>query len=337
MLRRRVMIASDVGRAVVLGALVLGAASGRLRMAHLYAGGAAFGSLGLLFDLAYRSYLPSIVEREDLVRANSRLQMSESGAEIGGPAAGGLLMQTLGAASALAADAASFVVSASSIVLIRKREERAAPVPGSRLRHEIREGLAAVAHDPLLRALAACTAAHSFFGGFFAALYAIFGIRVLGLPVVVVGLTVGAGGVGSLAGAAVARRVIASLRVGRAIISGRLVHGVLALLIPLAAGPASLAAGMLFLAQALGDPAWAIFDIGELSVRQAVAPPAALGRVNAAFHVLRAGLGPVGSLASGMLAQAVGVRTTLLLAALGMTLSTLFVIASPVRRLRTVT
>ena len=98
--------------------------------------------LGLVFETAYRAYLPSLVERDQIVEGNSRLSTTDALAEVGGPAVAGVLIQVISAPLAIIFDALSFLFSASSFALIRKREAKPKPSLDERsVTREIAEGV----------------------------------------------------------------------------------------------------------------------------------------------------------------------------------------------------
>jgi hypothetical protein len=183
--RRPVLISSNLGRALLVGLVPLLAGLGLLRMGHLYAVAFAVGALTVLFDVAYQSYLPSLVKREQLVEGNSKLQASASAARVGGPGLGGLLVQLVGAPRALLLDAGSYVVSAASLLAIRNREPAPAAEgdgqPRTRLRQEIGEGLAVTYRNPVLRSLAGLAATYNLFSQVIDALLVLYATRELGL------------------------------------------------------------------------------------------------------------------------------------------------------------
>ena len=330
--RRPILIAADLGRAAALGSIPLAAALGRLTIGHLYVVAAAAGVLTALFDVAYQAYLPSLVERENLLEGNSKLAMSGAVAEVAGPGLTGVLVEWITAPMAILFDAVSFLCSALSVWLIRKPERRPEPRPEPHLGREIAEGLRAAWSDPLLRALAARTITAAFFLGFPASLYILFVMRDLGLRAALLGVIIAVGGAGSLIGAWFAEGLARRFGSGRTLIGSAAAIGAASLLVPLAHGSAA-AAAFLIAAQ-LGDVAWPVYTVTETSLRQAVTPDRLLGRVNSAMHLLFWGVLPAGALAGGALAQAIGMRATLALGAAGVLLSALWLVFSPVRSRR---
>ncbi len=332
--RKPLLIGADIGRALILGLIVLLVVAGLAKMIHLYIAAFLVGSLTVLFNLAYHSYVPGLVRREQLVEANSKLGATESLAEIASPGLGGLLVQIASVSFALVLDAISYLVSAFIVSLIRRPEPQPRPdATNNSIWSEIVTGLRLVTAHPLLRATAGASATRSFFGGFFAALYGLFVIRDLGLSPAILGLLIGAGGIGSLFGAMLAGRFTKRLGWGNALIVASLVSSAFALLIPLAGGPALLAAAILLVAQLIGDEFLTIYFIGELSLRQTVTPNRLLGRANASFQFLVGGVGAAGILTGGVIGQALGLRPATAVAAVGMLFSFLWLFLSPLRGL----
>ena len=333
--RRRLMVGADLGRAVLLVSIPIAYLLGILRIEQLYIIVFLVGTLSVFFNLAYRSYLPSLIDRQHIVEGNSKLSLSDSVAEVGGPAIGGILVQLITGPIAILIDAVSFLASALFLSSIHSVE--LPPVPAEdahNLLHQVTAGLRSIARRPILRALAGSDATLSFFGSFIGALYGLYVIRDLALGPAALGLLVGAGGAGALVGAALNTRITRRLGLGPALIVTLGLTAGLAYHIPFAASlPQASAFVLLLLGQILGDLARAIFTINSVSLRQTITPDAWLGRVNASSEFLTTGIGTLGLLAGGLLGEAIGVRFTLALAVTGMLASILWLLFSPVRRL----
>jgi MFS family permease len=200
--RRPILIIANIGRALLLGSIPLLALNDRLTMDYLYVIAFGVGLLTVFFDVAYQSYLPVLVAREQLVEGNSKLEGSRSVAEIGGPALAGGLVQAFTAPIAIAVDAVSFLFSAFFLGLIRRREETGhsagkwKPMWG-----EIREGLDVVFHSPILCSIAGCTATNNFFSNVRFAVLTIYAVRELGIEPGLLGIIFAVGSVGALIGA----------------------------------------------------------------------------------------------------------------------------------------
>jgi MFS family permease len=334
--RRPVMIWADLGRAVLLVTIPIAAVGGWLTLAQLLLVSFTVAILSTFFDAADNAYLPSIVRRDELVRANSALAASGSAAEFTAFGISGFLVQLLTAPIAILFDAISFVVSAVLLGSIRRPEP---PPPPKADREpvllEIREGVAIIARDPIIRAFTLASMAMATLWGVFGAIWILFAIEELGLGAAAIGIIAGFGGLSSLVGATVAERVTRRMGVGPAAIASMLVATAGFVLIPLA--PASmpvLAFGFLVGQQLFGDGAVTIYDIAEVSVRQARVRDRALGRVAATVQVGSVGAQLVAALGAGLLAEVIGLRATAFLAPLGTLVAAGILVASPVRRLR---
>ncbi len=331
--RRPILIVTDLGRAVVLGSIPLAAVFGILRMQQIYAVVAVAGILTVIFDVAYQSYLPSLVERDQILEGNSKLAFSSSIAEIAGPGLTGILVQLLTAPIAILLDAISFLVSALTILLVRKPEPQVVPTPRLHVWEELTAGMRAIAQSPIRRAFAGHSGTAGFFGGFFASLYVLYAISDLHLSPALLGAVIALGGIGNVIGAAIAPKLMRSAGIGTTLIGSLLIMGVASLMIPLAHGSVVTATAFLMLAQ-VGDVCWPVFNVCELSLRQAITPSEVLGRVNAAMQMLNRGLLPIGSLAAGILGEMIGLRPTLAVGAAGLLLSSLWLVLSPIRTMR---
>jgi predicted MFS family arabinose efflux permease len=242
-------------------------------------------------------------------------------------------VQSITARMALLFDAASFVCSAISVWLIRKPEPAPTRTLEPHIGREIAEGLGASWRDPMLRALAGRTATSAFFLGFGSSLYFLFTMRVLGLTAALLGIVIAIGGTSGLFGAFLAEWLVRRFGFGRTLIGSAVAIGTAMLSIPLAHGSVAACSAILIAAQ-LGDLAWPVYTIGARSLRQAITPNHLLGRVNSSSHLLFHGVLPLGALAGGAIAQSVGIRQALLIGAIGVLLSTAWLVFSPVRRLR---
>lgn len=333
--RRPLMIAADLARMGLILLIPLAFLTGGLTMPLLYVLVAALSILSLVFDVAYQAMLPSLVEREHLLEGNSKLATTDSLAEIGGPAITGLLIQWVTAPFAVLFDAFSFAVSAFTIGLIRKPE--AAPVSRHKREPILREIIAggyAISSSPLLRILVGTLLIRSFFGSFYGVLYDLYAIRELGLTPALLGFVVATGGIGALVGTFLAQRLPTRLGLGRALGASLLVGSLANFLIPLAGGSVIFAAGLLIMAQIVNDAAMQIYLINEMSLRQSVVPDHLLGRVNASIGFFEQGVAPVGALVAGVVAGASSPRTALFMACFGGAAALIFLLASPVYRLR---
>jgi MFS family permease len=332
--RRPIMIVADLGRAALLITIPAAALLGVLNIWQLYIVAALTGILTLFFDVAYQSYLPSLVERENIVEGNSKLALSGSVAEFAGPTLTGFLVQTLTAPIAILFDALSFLVSVVSVALVRKPEPAPVPTQGRQnIGREAVEGLRVVLDNPVLRAFAGRSGTASFFGNFLAGLYGLYAIRVLGLGPAALGVIIAMGGAGDFLGALLAGRVVQRIGLGPTLVGASVLTGFIGFLLPLAGGPPIMAAAFLVAGQLFGDMSRTIYDINSVSLRQVITPDRLLGRTNASMQLLEAGVGPMGAMVGGILAEVMGVRQAVFISALGSLCASLWLIFSPVREL----
>lgn len=330
--RRPLLIAADIGRGLLLLVIPLAAYFGFLDMPLLYGVIFLTGTLGLLFSIS--SYLPSLVPRAQLVEANSKLAVSSSAAEIAGPTLGGWLVQTLGAPIAMGFDAISFLLSALCLGLIRKPEPVPKPLETQTgVWREIGEGLHLILHQPTLRALTMSISTVSFFNAALEAVYLLYMTRNLNLAPSLIGLIFGAGSVGFLLGALLPAYLTSRVSLGGTIISGLFLTAASDFILPLAAGPQLLIVALLISGQICFGLGLTLFNVGQMSLRQAVTPDELQGRMNSTINVAVGGAILLGALLGGVLGERIGLRPTLLVAASGELLSVLWLIFSPVRTL----
>jgi MFS family permease len=340
--RRPVLIAADLGRAVLLGTIPAAALLGVLHVEQLYVIAFLVGVLTMFFDVAYHSYLPSLVRREELVEGNSKLTASASVAEVGGFGLSGWLVQWFTAPIAVLIDAVSFLFSALFVGLIRTPERNAArlsfetPTPAGERQNvwqEMAEGAVAVARDPVLRALAGSAMILALFGPMIGTLILLFTTRELGLRPGIQGMIFAVGGVTSLLGALATGRVTRRLGVGRAMVYGLLLSSLGTFCIPLAHGATVAAVLLLVINQLVTDPSHTVYEINQVSLRQAITPDRLLGRVNASIRFVGLAAMLLGTLLGGLLGQTIGLRPTLVIGSCGGLLAALWLALSPVRLL----
>jgi MFS family permease len=333
--RRPVMIVADIGRAGLLGVIPAAVLVDRLSIELLIV--IAFGveSLTVFFDIAYLSYLPTIVPRRDLVTANSRLEATTSGAQVVGPALAGTVVRVLSAPLAVLVDALSYLVSAAFLCRIRLPEPEPAKVESAGMLAEIREGLGAVWRVPVLKALALSSATMNLGGYLFLSIYVLYMTRNLGLDASAVGMVFAAGGVGALLGSLFAGRARDRWGLGRVLVGSQLLFGIFGMFVPIAVLIPTLALPLIIAAEFLQWVMVLIYNINAVSLRQAITPDHLLGRVNGSMRFLVWGTRPVGSLLGGFLGGLIGLPATLVIGAVGMMLAFLPLLGSPVPLLRT--
>jgi MFS family permease len=335
--RRPILVWTDIVRAALLFWVPVAYGIGALRIEQLYAVAFIESCLASLFNSAYPAYVPSLIGTDRVVDANSKLATSSSIAEIGGPGLAGTLVQIAGAPFAILVDAFSFVASAVSLALIRTPEPlRPTRDTTTRIAREIVEGLSAVRRHAVVFPLALRSILGHVFGSFYGVLYGLYLLQELHLDPFLYGIVVSAGGVGSLVGSIFASRVIRALGIGPAIIWMALGSSAIGVLTPLAQGPLLVATIMVFLPQLIGDGMQTVEGVGEISLVQGLIPDRILGRANATLEVVSHGIGyPIGALVAAAIAERIGVRGAIAVGWAGMAASLLFLIFSPLPRVKT--
>jgi MFS family permease len=336
--RRPILITGDVVRAVSLASIPVAYQLGVLSIYQLYLVGFINGIATVFFDVADQSYLPAIIDRDQLVEGNSKLEVSRSGAQILGPGIAGILVQAVTAPIAIIVDSLSYVGSALILFLIRRHEPMPEPhvdeqgQPGGGMRKEAVAGLRYVLGHPFLRSIAAATSVSNLFSQFIFAILIVYLVRDLGLTPAVIGLIFSIGAVGFLGGALIANRIAARIGVGPTVIAAMAANGPGNMLIAIA--PREFAVPFLVAGILIGGASGVIYNINQVSLRQAITPERMQGRMNATMRFLVWGTIPIGAVVGGVLATAIGIRETLLIGGLGGFVPFLFLLFSPVRSIQ---
>jgi predicted MFS family arabinose efflux permease len=311
-----------LGRALLLSYVPLAAFFGILRVEHLYIVTGLVGILTVFFEVADQTFMPILVSRTHILEGNSKRQATAALAEICGPGLAGVLVQVFTAPLAICFDCCSFIFSAFCISLIKTEEPPPkANAEDQNVWREIREGLSVILANPVLRALTLSSATRSFFGNFLATLYVLYAIQIVGLNIAVLGVVIGLGGVGALLGSLVAAPLAQRFGLGKTMLGTNLLAGFIGFLMPLAGGPLSWSILCLALPQLLGDMSIQAYEINALSLRQRLVADDLLGRANATVGFLVDGVGPLGAILAGVLAENIGVRATVWVSVLGMFIS----------------
>jgi MFS family permease len=336
--RRPIMIAADLGRAVLLGSIPAAALVGVLSIGQVYLVAFLAALLTTFFDVADRSYLPTLVESDQLVPANSALTASASIAEFSAFGISGFLIQLFSAPVAIAVDAASFLASALLLGTIR-RPEPARPAVADRepVLDEIRDGLRVVTGSPILRAITGATASAHVLWGVFGTSYLLFATQDLSLGPAAIGVIAGLGGAGALVGALIAERTGRRLGLGRAMLMTMVAFTVGNALIPLAPSNAIvLGAAFLIGQQLVGDCGGSAYEILEVSLRQSIVDDRLLGRVNGTIRFSEDLFQLGGTILGGIVAETLGLRSAMAVGVLGGVVAIGFLWFSPIRRLAAV-
>jgi MFS family permease len=335
--RRAVLIVGDVGRGLLLLSVPAAYLSGHLELPQLFVVGFTTGVLTVFFDVAYQSYLPALVPREHLIEGNSKLEVTRSAGQLAGPPAAGGLIQLLTAPYAVVWDSVSFFISGAFLLAIRKKEpplEKREDGRRAGMRHELWEGLRYVVKHPYLRPQAISTGVSNFFSNVAFSILIVFAIRTLHMSNGLIGVVFGLGSIGWLAGAASAPRLQRLLGVGGATILGAGMGGPGTLLVAMT--PQSFPVPFLVAGTIIGGFGAVLYNIQQVSLRQAITPERMQGRMNSVMRFLVWGPIPLGALTGGAIASSFGLRTALVVGAAGAFTSTIPIILSPIRKLKVI-
>ena len=345
--RRAILIGGDLGRALLIATIPLAYIAGFLTLAQLMLVGFAIGVLTVFFDVAYQAYLPSLIRREDLVEGNSKLELSRSGAGLLGPGLAGLLIDLLRAPVAMLIDALSFALSALLLLSIRERTpeqnlhageqstESSAVTPRGSMRTEIAEGLRFVFGHPALRTIGSATATSNLFSSISGAAFMIFAINELKMSPALIGLAFSLGSLGGLTAALIAEPLSKRFGVGRVIVLTVAIGGPFEAAIAFASPGADLLNVILvaLVGFTMGGGG-TIYNINQVSLRQALTPAAMAGRMNATMRWFVWGTIPIGSLIGGIIGETLGLRAAILVGGIGATLAFVPLLFGPVWRIK---
>jgi MFS family permease len=329
--RKRIMIMSDVGRALSLAAIPLSALLGGPSMILLYLVSFSVGTLTVFDDVSSYAYLPSLVDQGQLVEANSKIEVSRASAQVAGPSVAGILIQILSAPVTILGDVIGYVGSAGSLSWIRKKELPPKRKEDASVVEDVKEGLTVVFKNRYLWSIAGATVTSNFFSSAMGALYILFVERELGLSSAELGFVFTLGSIGAIVGALLASRIAERLGLGRTIVSSIFVAGLSSVAVYFASP--SIGVPLLILAAFLGSIGSVIYNVNQVSFRQAIVPLELQGRLNATMRFIVWGTIPLGALVGGVLGGVLGLRTGIGIAAIGGALAFLWVLLSPVRQI----
>ncbi len=333
--RRPIMIVADIGRFLLLGFVPLAALLHILNMVEMYIITFIVGTLTIFFDVAYRSYLPSLIERDQLIDGNSKLELTASISQLVGPGLGGVLVQIFTAPISLLADAFSFLISALSLIFIRRTEPPITrPEERQQMLAEIGAGLKLLLRNPILGPLVWSSINITLCTNITTAVYLLYATYTLHISPALLGTIYAVGGLGAIPGAMISKWITQRLGIGVTLIIVLVIYGTSGLLIPLAGGAQPVVVTILIISQLATDLAFVIWNINQLTLRQALTPDTLLGRVNASYRFLVWGAIPIGALIGGGLGTLFGLHTTLFIGAIGLILAPVWMLFSPVRRFK---
>ena len=334
--RRPVLIATNLGRALLLGCIPMLALTGWLRIEYLYVIALLVGCCTVFFYLAYQVFLPTLLPTKQLVEGNSKLSASESITEVVGPGIAGQLIQLMTAPIAIAVDAFSFLIAAGSLALMHTHEsvEPASPTTLRRVFPDIGEGFRITFTNKYLRAFAGEAATYNMFWQMILTIFLLYAVRELHFSAGTIGFLFAVGSVGALLGALLTGRIARWVGVGPTIVATAILSDIALLILPFIGRSTPQAGFFLALAFFVQGIGLTGCNIHVDSIRQAIIPRSLQGRANASYRLLVSGALPLGSLLGGTLGAWLGLQLTLVVSALGLLSTALWIIFSPIPGLR---
>jgi MFS family permease len=329
--RKPLMVAADFGRLAVLASIPIAHAFDALTLGQLYACEFTAGVLTVFFDVSYLSYLPSLVSREELAAGNAKLETTRAAAQTAGPGLAGGLIGLVGAPAAITADAVSFGISGALISLIRRPERVAPRADREPLARELGEGLRYVFGQRYLRMLTICTGTWNLFGSIVFGLFVVYGVRSLGLSAPLLGLIFMIGSIGAAVAAMLSAQAVRRIGLGPTIVWPGILGSVFFVLAPLA--HRSTAVPFLIVGIVGASALGMLFNVNQLTLRQAITPASLQGRMNAIVRFMYWGPQVIGFAAGGALASSIGLRGAIWVGVAGSTLAMTPLAFSSVRRI----
>ena len=333
--KRPTMIVADLVRVAVLATVPLAQAFGSLTLTHLMVVAAILGFATVFFDVAYQSYVPALVGPGLVADANGRLEASFQVARVGGPGLGGWLLGVVAAPFVYLFTAATYLLSALAILRIREPEPRPLREDEAGLWRRISEGIDYVRSEPLLGPLFACIAGSAFFSQGQVIRLPVLVLRELGMSATALGVLLSLGAIGGIVGAIARPWITRRLGEGRSIVVCAVAGVLVCFGLPASAGLGQWAVPVIVGVSLVSSFFLTIYNVTQMSLRQRICPPQLLGRLNATFRFAVWGMMPLGSLACGALAEALGTTSALVVFIAGNLLTAALIAVTPAGRLDT--
>lgn len=327
--RRQAMLAADAARAALIASIPVAYAFWHLTFVQLYVVAFLTGTASVFFYVAYGSLFALTVETDEYVSAGSLLNGSRAASFVGGPSVGGVLVQVLKGPWALLVDACTFVWSAFFLGRMDVPEPEGDREDGGAL-----TGVRWLARSPVMRADLAATTTINYFNFVFFTLFILFATRSLHVGPAALGFVLGAGAIGGILGSVITGRVTRKLGIGPAFALGCILFPAPLLLVPAAGGPRWLVYLCLFASEFGSGLGVMILDISAGAMSSALVPTRLRARVSGAFMVVNYGVRPLGTITGGLLGASIGLRPTLWIATAGACAGVLWLLPSPVMKLR---
>ncbi|WP_244295869.1 MFS transporter [Micromonospora orduensis] len=330
--KRRIMIAADVGRALLLAAVPLLWFTHTLTLPHLYAVAFAVGTLSVVFQVAYSSLFVALVARDDYLEASALINGSQAVSSVAGPSVGGILVQLLSAPVAVVVDASSYLFSA--LLLARTKAVEHSPSTQKGGLSNAIAGLRYLARSMTLRSILLASTTLNLFNYMFEALFILYATTELEVGAGTLGIVLGLGATGGLLGAVITGRVTRRFGIGPTLLAAYIIFPAPLILVPFATGPDLVVLAMLFAAEFVSGMGLVMLDINAGAVQTAATPKSMLARMQGARRTVNYGIRPIGALIGGALGATIGLEPAVWIAVFGALLGVVWIVFSPIPGLR---
>ncbi|MFJ4689550.1 MFS transporter [Streptomyces sp. NPDC088789] len=333
--RRPLLIIAHAGRAVTLLTVPLAIWQGWLTLAHLYAAAFLMGVFNLLFQVANSSYLPTLIDRDQLADGNGKLAATGAAASVGGNTVGGALIAAIGTAWGIVADVATYVVAGLLLGSIRKPEERPrrSHTPRNHVHRDIVEGFRLVTGHPVLRALTCAAVVANLAYAMVTSVFTLFMYKTLGLTAAAMGIVFAVGNAGMLLGSVLPRWTTRRIGIGPTVVLAAALAAIGESGLALSDGRWAL--GVLAVCHGLYWVSVPLFNVPLATLYQNACPQHLQGRLNATVRFVTLGIFPIGAVLAGVLSEAYSSRLTLVTAGVIAWGAPLLLALSSARRVRT--
>ena len=335
--KRPILIAADFARAALLLTIPIAYMFDALSLWVLYIVAIGIGTMSLFFEIGLRSLVPAVVERDQLVDANSNLELARSGAGIGGQGIGAALIQIAAAPIAIFFSVGAYLLSAALFSRMRVDESSVERQAESEQEGGFRSALAGmkfIRDNRILMGVAASNGTLNLFKAAIEAVAILYIVRELEVPPAMLGVIFAIGSLSLIPAALAASRLPRRFGVGRTLL---LTVGVIVLsdlVVPILAGPLWFILVALLVHETFLATGFISFSVSQVSLRQSLTPDSMQGRMNSLMTVSARSAVPIGALIGGVMGEFIGLREALFIAVVGEAASVIWLIYFGVWRVK---
>lgn len=294
------------------------------------------GTFSMIFELAYLSYLPLMVSKNNISKSNSRLEISRTILDVSGPAIAGNIIAILTAPIAIIIDIFCYLISSIFLVKIKFKEPTITKeIKPPNIFKQIYEGIQVLFKSNILRSISLSTASLNFFRTAFDTIFILYLAKIVHISPTQIGLILGIGSIGGVAGALLATKISNKIGIGKSIIISTLIIWIGGMTVPFSSS-VSFSFIIIIIGLMLLNFGNTMYFITQVSLRQSITPPQLLGRINASNRFLTRGAMPLGGIFGGFLGVITSLHTALIIITFGYISATFILYLSSVKNVRTI-